>query len=92
MLPLLLTLAAGIGGYFVARNFVRRRLRFVDGIHTPWAPVIAGAVAFLLAWPLTLLPMITAGPAVCFGLGIGLGTVSGARHVRRADTNRQLTP
>lgn len=92
MLPLLLTLAAGIGGYVVSRNFVRRRLRFVDGIHTPWAPVIAGGVAFLLAWPLALLPMVTAGPAVCFGLGIGLGTASGARHVRRADTSRQLAP
>jgi hypothetical protein len=92
MLPLLLTLAAGIGGYLVARNFVRRRLRFVDAIQAPWAPLLAGGVAFLLAWPLTLLPVVTTGLAVCFGLGIGLGTASGARHVRRADTHRLLTP
>ena len=58
----------------MARNFVRNRLRFVDAIHRPWVPVLAGALAFLFAWPLALLPLVSAAPAVVFGIGIGLGT------------------
>ena len=38
MLQLLLTVAAGLGGYLMARNFVRNRLRFVDAVHSPLGP------------------------------------------------------
>ena len=38
MLRILLTAAAGVGGYLAARNFVRNRLRFVDAIHSAWLP------------------------------------------------------
>jgi hypothetical protein len=93
MLHLLLTVAAGIAGYIAARNFVRNRLRFVDAIHSPWAPITAGILAFLFVWPLALLPVISAAPAVVFGVGIGLGTATGARHVRRGDVSRrQIAP
>jgi hypothetical protein len=93
MLQILLTLAAGIAGYLIARNFVRNRLRFVDAIHAPWAPLVAGAAGFVLAWPVALLPLLGTAPAVVFGLGIGLGTAKGARMVRRADgARRQLAP
>jgi hypothetical protein len=37
MLQLLLTVSAGLAGYFLARNFVRNRLRFVDAIQSGWA-------------------------------------------------------
>ena len=77
MLQIFLTLAAGLGGYLIARNFVRNRLRFVDAIHKPWVPLLAGALAFLFAWPLALLPLVSAAPAVLFGIGIGLGTAKG---------------
>lgn len=93
MLQMLLTLVAGITGYLMARNFVRNRLRFVDAIHAPWAPLVAGAAGFVLAWPVALLPLLGTAPAVVFGLGIGLGTAKGARMVRRADgARRQLAP
>jgi hypothetical protein len=93
MLQILLTIAAGLAGYLVARNFVRNRLRFVDAIHRPWAPLIAGILAFVFAWPLALLPLVSAAPAVMFGVGIGLGTATGARQVRRGDVaRRQITP
>lgn len=93
MLQTLLAAVAGILGYFVARNFVRNRLRYVDGIHSPWAPLTAGIVAFALAWPLSLLPLVSIGPALVFGLGTGLGTATGARLVRRADgTRARITP
>jgi hypothetical protein len=93
MLLMILTVAAGLAGYVVARNFVRNRLRYVDAIHTPWAPISAGILAFLFAWPLALLPLVSVAPAVVFGIGIGLGTATGARHVRREDSTRgQITP
>ena len=92
MPELILTLTAGFVGYLMARNFVARRLRFVDAIHSRWAPPVAGVMAFLLVWPLALLPVLSVGPALCFGAGIWLGTARGARIVRRADGTRpQLT-
>jgi hypothetical protein len=92
MLQMLLTLAAGVAGYLVARNFVRNKLRFVDAIHSPWAPLTAGILAFAFTWPLALLPLLSAAPAVLFGIGTAFGTASGARMVRRTDvTRRQIT-
>jgi len=92
MLHIFLTAAAGFIGYFIARNFVRSRLRFVEAIHSPWAPLTAGILAFVFTWPLALLPVVSAAPAVLFGIGIGFGTATGARLVRRTDgSRRQLT-
>jgi len=92
MLQIFLTLAAGVAGYLIARNFVRARLRFVDAVHKPWVPLVAGGLAFLFAWPLALLPLLSAAPAVVFGIGIALGTAKGAKLVRRFDGTRQITP
>ena len=93
MLQLLLTVSAGLAGYFLARNFVRNRLRFVDAIHRGWAPPVAGVLAFAFAWPLALLPLVSVAPAIMFGIGTGLGTASGARIVRRGDpTHHRLAP
>jgi hypothetical protein len=92
MLQLLITLAAGLLGFFVSRNLVRRRLRFVDAIHSPVAPLVAGFAAALLAWPAVLLPLVTLGTTIVFGIGTALGTASGARAVRDVDGPRRLTP
>jgi hypothetical protein len=93
MLQLLLTVSAGLAGYIFARSFVRNRLRFVDAIHSGWAPLVAGALAFALAWPLALLPLVSVAPAIMFGIGTGLGTASGARIIRRGDaTHHRLAP
>jgi hypothetical protein len=92
-LALLLTLGTGYGGYLIARSFVRRRLRFVDAVQSAWAPWIAGAAAGVLFSPLTLLPMLGSATAVVFGLGIGFGTASGARAIRRSEAlSRRLIP
>jgi hypothetical protein len=92
-LGLLLTAAAGLGGYLLAKRFVGRRLRFVDAIRSPWAPWIAGAVATVAASPLALLPLVGSTTALVFGIGVGLGTASGVRTVRRRDLGqRQLIP
>ena len=91
MLQLLVTLAAGLAGYYLTRNFVRRRLRFVDGVHSTFAPFVAGAAAALLAWPAVLLPLVTLTTAIVFGIGTGLGTASGSRAIRHQETRRRLT-
>jgi hypothetical protein len=90
MLQLLITLAVGIIGFIVTRSFVRRRLRFVDAVHSPFAPFVAGAIATAVASPAAALPFITFTTALTFGLGTGLGTASGSRAVR--DAQRRITP
>jgi hypothetical protein len=93
MLELLITITAGAIGFILARNFVRRRLRFVDAVHSPWAPLVAGASAVLLAWPAALLPLFTLTTAIVFGIGTGLGTASGARALRmQSGARRRLKP
>jgi hypothetical protein len=92
MLQLLITFAAGVIGFVLTRNFVRRRLRFVDAVHSPFAPIVAGAIATIVAWPAAVLPFITFVTALTFGLGTGLGTASGSRAVRDASAHRRLTP
>lgn len=79
MIGLLVAVAALGGGFMFTRRFVRRRLRFVDAVQNPAAPVVAGLVAAAVAWPVTLLPVITWGAAVAFGLGVGTGVASGRK-------------
>jgi hypothetical protein len=86
ILPTLLVSAAAMGGgYAWAKQFVRKRLRFVDAVHTGPAPWIAGAGAALIATPFTLLPLIPGLMAVGLGVGVGLG-------VRVAQRDRLLPP
>jgi len=92
MLQVLITLAAGCLGFILARSFVRRRLRFVDAVHSPMAPVLAGVAAATLAVPASVLPFITLVTAVVFGIGTGLGTASGSRALRHGQTNHQRLP
>ena len=84
--------AVGIAGYVISKNFVRRRLRFVDAIQSPLAPIAAGVLAFVVVWPLSFLPFITTTTAVLAGFATAFGTASGARALRRGDyIDRQLT-
>ena len=88
------TLLLGIGGYVISRNFVRRRLRFVDAIRSPFAPIAAGVLAFLVAWPISWLPLISVAQAVVLGFACAFGTASGVRALRRGElhSGRQLMP
>jgi len=92
MLHLLITIAAGLAGFILARSFVRRRLRFVDAVHSPVAPLVSGVLATLVAWPAVLLPLVTLTTAVVFGIGTAVGTASGARALRDDEGRRRLTP
>ncbi|HXY69850.1 MAG TPA: hypothetical protein VEH62_10405 [Gemmatimonadales bacterium] len=74
---LILSGAALVGGFSWTKGFVRRRLRFVDAVHSRPAPWIAGGVAALVATPLTLLPLVTGLTAVALGVGVGFGVKAG---------------
>jgi hypothetical protein len=71
---------AGIG-YIKSRDYVARRLRYVEQARSPAAPFIAGAVATVIALPVVaILPVVGAGTAVLFGAAVGAGTYVGARR------------
>lgn len=70
MIGLLLAAGALAAGFVVTRDFVRRRLRFVDAVRSPSAPVVAGVVATAALLPVAALPLITMGTAVAFGVGL----------------------
>ena len=71
------TAAALVGGYVLSRNFVRGRLRYVDALQKPSAPLIAGVAAAAVVLPIAALPIITVGTAVAFGVGVASGVASG---------------
>lgn len=72
-------LAAG-AGYFYTRQFVHRRLRYVDAVQKPAAPVVAGTVAALAAAvPVALLPVVGPATAVAFGVSVAAGVASGRK-------------
>jgi len=77
MLWLAVTAAALVGGFVMSRAFVRRRLRYVDALQKPSAPLIAGAASAAIALPVAALPIITIGTAVAFGVGVAGGVASG---------------
>jgi ABC-type transport system involved in cytochrome c biogenesis permease subunit len=87
MIGLIVILVAGAATFFgfrETRRFVRRRLRYVDAIHRMRAPWIAGTAATLLAAPVAwALPVIGAGTALLFGIGVGTGFAAGARDTSR---------
>ncbi|MBA3659313.1 MAG: hypothetical protein H0W67_06925 [Gemmatimonadales bacterium] len=84
MFELLIAVTAGLAGFTFTRGFVRRRLRFVDAVQSRLAPLLAGLLAAALVWPLAALPLVTVAAAVAFGVGTGMGTLHGARDIRRA--------
>ncbi len=77
-------LAAG-AGFFLTRDFVARRLRFVDAVRSPLAPFVVAGVVALVAWPFALLPFVTPLTAALTAIGAGLGTASGVKAIRRQD-------
>lgn len=77
--------AAGVG-YVRSRSFVTQRLRYVDAIQSPAAPLVAAAAAVTVAAPIVwVVPVIGAGSALLFGVAVGAGTRAGVNSIRRGD-------
>jgi len=83
---MMIVAVVALAGFVIAKTFVRRRLRFVDAIYSPLAPLTVGVLMAVLAWPLAILPIITGTTAVIFGIGAGAGTASGVRALKRGTT------
>ena len=78
--------AAGVG-YVKSRDWVANRLRYVDSVHGPAAPIVAGVGATLIAAPIVaIVPIIGGGTALLFGCAVGFGTRAGVRRIRRSIT------
>ena len=85
MLAFAATAAAAIIGFMQSREFVRRKLRYVDASLNPFAPLIAGGGAFLIALPIVaFVPLIGAGTALLFGASVGFGVAAGQKDIRRS--------
>jgi hypothetical protein len=93
MLELIAVTAVGIAGYIKSRNFVHRRLRYVDDIQKPIAPLVAAGVAAAVAAPIVaVLPIVAGGTALVFGAAVGMGTRTGARRIREGEAATGLWP
>jgi len=87
MFAIIASVAVGIIGFLLAKTFVRRRLRFVDAVYSPLAPLAIGLLAAAVAWPLAILPVVTGVTAAVFGIGAGMGTASGVRALRKGEAS-----
>ena len=84
MLLLLLSAAiattVGFIGYVKARDFVARRLRFVDSAQNRSLPILAGIGATVLGLLLVpFIPFVGGGTALALGIGVGTGPLRGPR-------------
>ena len=78
LIGLAISMAVAIVGYSRARAFVSEKLRYVDAVNHPLAPLMAGAGAFGVgAVAAAFLPLIGVGTALTFGLAVGLGVQAG---------------
>jgi hypothetical protein len=85
---LAVTGAATGAAYWWTRSFVRNRLRFVDAVQRPAAPLIAGAATAALAVPAAgLLPVLTLASGVVIAAGVAAAVAHG-----RADPARLPQP
>ncbi len=82
MIGLLIGAVALVGGYMTSKDFTKRKLRYVDVVHTRAAPWVAGAAVAIIASPVAILPVITGLTVVALGAGVGLGVKSAQRERR----------
>lgn len=84
-ITLLAAMAAATIGYAQSRSFVRGRMRYVDAVQHPLAPLVAAAGAIAIATPVAwLLPFVGGGTALLFGASVGLGVAAGRRDIHRS--------
>jgi hypothetical protein len=93
LIGLVVTVGATLVAFGLAREYVRNRLRFVDGVRHPIAPWVAALIATVILTPviglLHIVPIIGSlvgfGTALFIGIGTGLGTASGVKALKRGE-------
>ncbi|MEO5568850.1 MAG: hypothetical protein ABIR92_10170 [Gemmatimonadaceae bacterium] len=84
LLGIIITFIVTVAGFVISQRFVENRLRYVDAVQRPYAPLIAGLGAAAIAWPIVgLMPLVGVGTALLFGASVFAGVASGAREIRR---------
>jgi hypothetical protein len=86
-----ISLAISVIAYVQTRDFVRRRLRYVDKVQTPVAPWVAGLVVALVGLPIAaFLPFVGIGTAIVLGASVGTGVAHGVRDIKRGGSELYL--
>ena len=86
-----ISIAVSVIAYVQTRDFVRRRLRYVEKVQTPIAPWIAGLGVAVIALPLAaFLPLVGIGTAVVLGASVGTAVAHGVRDIRNGGSELYL--
>ena len=86
-----ISIAVAVIAYVQTRDFVRRRLRYVDKVQTPIAPWIAGLSVAIIALPIAVfLPLVGVGTALVLGASVGTAVAHGVRDIRRGGSELYL--
>lgn len=80
MIELIVAAGAAGYGYLKTRKFVRERLRFVDMVQKPAAPIVTGVAAGVVV---TALPFLGILSGALVGVGIGAAVSHGAKDSHR---------
>ncbi len=84
MFELIIAAVAGGFAHMKVRSWVRNRLRYVDTVQSPIAPILAGVATAALASPVVwVLPIVGTFTAAVLGIGVGAGVYLGANDVKR---------
>ena len=78
-------IVVGMAGYSLSRGFVGSKLRFVDAVNKPFVPILSGIGAAIVAMPImALLPIVSTGTALTFGVAVWLGVKTGVKDIQRS--------
>ena len=79
-----ISIAVAVIAYVQTRDFVRRRLRYVEQVQRPIAPWLAGAAVALVGVPVAaFLPFVGLGTAIVLGASVGTAVAHGVRDIKR---------
>jgi hypothetical protein len=86
-----ISIAVAVIAYVQTRDFVRRRLRYVDKVQSPIAPWVAGAAVALIGIPVAaFLPFVGLGTALILGTSVGTAVAHGVRDIKRGGSELYL--
>ena len=86
-----ISIVVSVIAYVQTRDFVRRRLRYVDKVQTPIAPWIAGLGVALIALPIAaFLPLVGVGTAIVLGASVGAAVAHGVRDIKSGGSELYL--